>query len=121
MKLRIKGDSIRLRLSKTDVANLCREGVVEEETHFPHTLFKYRLEPSADEKHSATFSNNLLTVRIPASFISGWMDNEVVGTEGWCKTEGSADLRILVEKDFKCLDATHESQEDNYENPNKTC
>lgn len=121
MKLRIKGNSIRLRLTKTDVSKLCSEGWVEEQTHFPGAVLKYRLEASSEEKHSAQFSNNILSVHIPASFVSVWKENDVVGTEGWYKTENNPDLKILVEKDFKCLDATHESQEDNYENPNQSC
>jgi hypothetical protein len=30
-------------------------------------------------------------------------------------------LYLLLEKDFVCLDETMESQNDHYENPNKTC
>jgi len=30
-------------------------------------------------------------------------------------------LYLLLEKDFVCLDETHEDQADNFENPNKTC
>jgi hypothetical protein len=30
-------------------------------------------------------------------------------------------LKLLLEKDFVCLDHTDEDQSDNYPNPNKTC
>lgn len=121
MKLRIKGNSIRLRLTKTDVSKLCTEGFVEEQTHFPGAVLSYRLESSPGEIHSAALTENKLTVRIPAGFVSGWRDNDVVGTEGIFKSGDNPDLKILVEKDFKCLDTTHENQDDNYENPNQSC
>ena len=51
MKIRIKGDSIRLRLSQTDVAKIGAGNAVLENTHFNDSFFSYLLvshtEPTA--------------------------------------------------------------------------
>ena len=44
MKIRLKGDTIRYRLTKTEVESLCTKGYVEEITHFGEQVFKYALE-----------------------------------------------------------------------------
>ena len=41
MKIRIKGNSLRYRLTKTDVENFDRDGYLEESTNFGSQLFKY--------------------------------------------------------------------------------
>ena len=41
MKIRIKGNSIRLRLTKTEVDNFAANGFVEEKTEFGNNYFLY--------------------------------------------------------------------------------
>ena len=45
----------------------------------------------------------------------------LVGFNATKQVSDAESLYILVEKDFKCLDEATEDQQDNYENPNKTC
>ena len=122
MKLRIKGNSIRLRLSKKDVATLHDEGMVADRTSFGKNTLRYVLKQTDTATAlTASFDNNDITVFIPASFVAGWPDNDIVGTDARMPLTGTDSLYILVEKDFVCLDETTEDQSDNYANPNKSC
>jgi len=46
MKLRIRGDSIRLRLKQGEVAQFAAGESIVEETHFPGAVLTYRLDVS---------------------------------------------------------------------------
>lgn len=122
MKLRIKGNSLRLRLSKTDVEKLVVAKYLEERTSFGSNSFGYALQiKDAGDEVSADFDGSKITVFIPEIFIKGWAINDVVGFNATKQVSEAESLYILVEKDFKCLDEVTEDQQDNYENPNKTC
>lgn len=118
MKLRIKGNSIRLRLSKTEVATLCADGVLREQTDFAETSFVYVLMKSGEQKNiEATFTGHQLTVFVPGSMLEGWPQNQVVSLDNRLPDGAVPSLYILIEKDFKCIDNTIEDQSDNYDHP----
>ena len=54
-------------------------------------------------------------------YLTGWASNSVVGFEETVNVGNDQILHLLLEKDFKCLDEAIGDQQDNYENPNKTC
>ena len=122
MKLRIKGNSLRLRLSKPEVEKLAVAKYLEERMSFGNNTFRYALQvKDAGDKLSADFDGGKITVFIPEVFIKDWVVNDVIGFNGMEQVSDTETLYILVEKDFRCLDETTEDQSDNYENPNKTC
>ncbi len=122
MKLRIKGNSIRFRLTRSEVDKLALTGYLEEQTLFGQTKFLYALQTIADEnKSSATFADNKMTMFVPTDFIKDWPHNDIVGLNFNMPITATDTLYLLLEKDFVCLDETTEDQSDNYENPNKTC
>ena len=122
MKLRIKGNSLRLRLSKSDVATLAEKGRVSDQISFGFLSLTYELKMNNGiEKLQAFFSNDIISVHINESFAKAWKDNEVIGINGTQEIKNEEVLKLLVEKDFQCLDPTHEDQSDNYINPNSTC
>jgi len=121
MKLRIKGNSLRIRLSKTEVSKLADTGYLEEQTLFPNNHFIYALQRTEAAALSVTFESNKITMFVPDSFIKNWSVNNVVGLDSKMPLPGDESLYLLLEKDFVCLDHTTEDQSDNYENPNKTC
>jgi hypothetical protein len=123
MKLRIRSNSIRYRLTKTDVATLSKSGVIEEHTEFPGgPVFRYRLEANSGiEDLEAGYEKNTITIYIPQKMLMGWADSETVGFEHTLDLPNGRKLFLLIEKDFVCLDHTLEDQSDNYENPNKVC
>lgn len=122
MKLRIKGNSIRFRLSKSEVSKLAVTGYLEEQTLFGETRFVYALqaEEAVNELY-AKLDQNKITMFVPLNYVKDWPVNNVVGFEASISLPGGNNLNLLLEKDFACLDHTTEDQSDNYENPNKVC
>ncbi|MES2850101.1 MAG: hypothetical protein V4685_13670 [Bacteroidota bacterium] len=120
MKLRIKGNSIRLRLSKPEVEMLSSAGIIKEQTDFAGNSFVYCLKKDTTGELKASFTNNQLVVFIPGEFVHDWPGNNIVGIDNKLVDGSLPQLYILVEKDFKCIDDTTEDQSDNYDNP-KTC
>lgn len=112
MKIRIKGNSLRYRLTKTDVEQFDKDGYIEETTTFGTQVFKYALQRSITEVLTASFNNNTITMYMPAAMANNWTGSDRVGCES-----NSSSLYLLVEKDFKCLDNVAEDQSDNYPNP----
>lgn len=122
MKIRIQGDSIRIRLSKSEVNQLVNEGIVEEKTSFLNSSFGYCLKRIAGiTELSATYETDKIIMFVPESILENWPTNNVVGFEAHMPISETDSLYLLLEKDFKCLDNTSEDQSDNFENPNKTC
>ena len=122
MKLRIKGNSLRYRLSRSEVAKFVTTGYLEEQTLFGQNKFMYALQIAGNgDELAATFDQNKITMFVPAVLLQGWPENDVVGFNANMPLTDSSSLYLLLEKDFICLDDTTEDQTDNYENPHKTC
>jgi hypothetical protein len=112
MKIRIKGNSLRYRLTKTDVENFDRDGYLEETTHFGAKIFKYALQRSVNNSLIADFNDNTITMYMPVTMALEWTSSDRVGYES-----NNSEMYLLIEKDFKCLDNVAEDQSDNYPNP----
>lgn len=123
MKIRIKGNSIRYRLSKTEIDNFAKNGLLEESTAFLNgPSFYYRLQKKESINNlEATFSGNQINLFVPEKIAAEWTTTDVVGFNNKMDIGDGKSLFLLIEKDFVCLDHTFEDQKDNYENPNKTC
>lgn len=123
MKIRIKGDSIRLRLTKSEVDALASVGNVEEHTHLPGGTLTYMLRSDDGTSDlNASFQERMIVVSMPVKLATAWPGNDVVGYRNIISVGEGISLSILVEKDFKCIDApAEEDQSDNYEHPNITC
>jgi hypothetical protein len=123
MKIRIKGNSIRYRLTKTEIDNFGKNGWLEERTEFPNgPSFQYRLERKAGiETLEADFSDNRICVYVPGTIAAEWTTTNIVGYDYKVNIGEGKELFLLIEKDFVCLDHTFEDQSDNYPNPNNPC
>ena len=124
MKIRIKGNSVRFRLTKTEVENFAKDGVFTSETHLLGGVFKYRLQRSEDYTHLAAEWNqadNEIIFFIPKSIAQEWTETNEVGFQHIQILPDGTELFLLLEKDFVCLDNTFEDQSDNYPNPNAVC
>ena len=118
MKIRIKGDTVRFRLTKTEVESLCARGELHERTRFPSGEFRYGLRVEGDRSQfGATFDGATITVLLPEETVRGWADDARVGFETELALESGGSLGLLIEKDFVCLDNTREDQSDNYPHP----
>lgn len=121
MKIRIKGNFVRYRLTQSEVLQLKEKGLVSEETHFgprPDQVFAYTLEADTSIADlSASFSNNTIRLLLPKSDADAWYDSDRVGFKTAIEVAPGVQLSLLLEKDFVCLDDTQEDQSDNYPNP----
>lgn len=123
MKIRIKGNSVRLRLSKSEVELFGKVGYVEEKTEFLNSNFCYAIQKMYDG-HSldASFTDQKLTVFVPKSVMQEWVNTDVVGFNHYLPLSEEKTLFLLIEKDYKCIDGeVDEDQSDYYDNPVKTC
>lgn len=122
MKLRIRGDSIRLRLTQSEVKKLAEEGRVEESTRFgPDDRFTYAISVGGAEL-SAKLSTRGIEVTVPGEVARSWATSDSVGIEGARELGDGSSFRILVEKDFACLTTRpHEDDTDAFPNPSSTC
>ncbi|WP_146157752.1 DUF7009 family protein [Enhygromyxa salina] len=98
MKLRIRGDSLRLRLTRGEVQQLRTTGRVSASTQFGARTLEYVLCSADVDAAQARFEGDCIEVTLPRSLANTWADTEQVGIEA---EQGV--LRLLIEKDFQCL------------------
>ena len=119
MKVRIKGNFIRYRLSKSEVEDLSLTGIVKETTCLGvNNFFTYSLvSKDGIENLEANFMDGNLIIFLPKENAQNWFTNSKVGYRSTVKIDEKNILVLLVEKDFQCLDETEEDQSNNYPNP----
>lgn len=122
MKIRIKGNTVRYRLTKSDIATLVDTGNLEDKTEFIGSTLVYSIKTDVDESLSADFLNNTITLKVPSVLLSNWADTSQVSLENNMPLANGSQLYLLLEKDFKCIDGdVSEDQSDFFENPNLNC
>jgi hypothetical protein len=123
MKIRIKGNSIRMRLTRSEVESFGKEGYLEERTEFGDKIFIYALAvKTSGNELSATFAGEKITMYVPVQMVSEWTTTDKVGYDNVMAVGDGKSLSLLLEKDFKCIDDNVlENQDDNYENPLTIC
>ena len=115
MKLRIRGDSLRLRLSQSEVATFAERGALEDATTFgPSAKLSYAM--AFGDSLGATLTGARILVTVPAAAARAWATNEEVGLEATQST-GEGTLKILVEKDFACLTPRGSEDADAFPHP----
>ena len=122
MKIRIKGNTVRYRLTKSDIATLVDTGNLEDKTEFIGSTLVYSIKTAVDESLSADFLNNTITLNVPSELLTNWADTSQVSLESNMPLANGSKLYLLLEKDFKCIDGdVSEDQSDFFENPNLNC
>src|SRR6185369_3001866 len=119
MKLRLKSNSIRLRLGRSELAHLLEHHTIKESTPFTplHTL-TYVLSTTTAPHIAATFEHNAIHVRVPLNTLRCWAASPDLSLSATQPINDSTSLSILIEKDLECRDpATRESQLDAFPNP----
>jgi len=122
MKLRVRGDSLRFRLTQQEVDRLIAEGRVAECVRFSPSdadQLRYTLEASETALNvSARFGGGQVIVTVPARCAAEWAKTDAVGITSTQAIGYGVDLRIAIEKDFRCLQPrTDEDESDNFPNP----
>jgi hypothetical protein len=113
MKLRFHENTMRLRLSQSEVAQLAATGSVDERIEFvSDQTLSYELESADRDDVVALFENNCIRVVLPKATVKQWAASDEIGIEGEC-----GPLRVLIEKDFQCLHPDAPQSEDAFPNP----
>ena len=115
MKLRIQGNSLRLRVTQSEVGRLAEQGCVESSIEFGGTgLLNYSLVSSGSaDRIMATFDGADIRVTVPSGVMKAWAESDEVGIE----SPSHARPQVLIEKDFQCLHNAAENAPDAYPNP----
>ncbi len=118
MKIRIKGNSIRYRLTKTEVKTFCETGYVEEKTDFGDATFTYALKAlDGINGIGAKFQSNTITLFLEKYDSRQWYESNQISFHHNIEYTDGTVLHLLIEKDFVCMDEREEDQSDNYPNP----
>ena len=115
MKLRIHSNSLRLRLSQSEVTRLGESGSVEEKIAFGGGPgLSYAIESGETPGVSASFDGARIRVLAPSPEVRRWIESDQTGIEA-----SSGPLRVIIEKDFQCLHRESEEDADSFPNPLK--
>jgi hypothetical protein len=100
MKLRIRGNSLRMRVSKTELAKIAETGKVEDTVRFSsEQSLRYSIEVRPTGAVTATFADAAIVVTLPKSRLDLWRRPGEVSVEGSQPVGGGKVLQILLEKD----------------------
>ncbi len=116
MKIRILGNSLRLRLSQSEVSNLAEDMHVSDSIDFGGRKLIYALQGADTEKIYAEYSGDIVTVNVPEKMIRQWTSTDQVGFDYKQPLNDNEFLSILVEKDFACI-TPRKGEDDLYPNP----
>jgi hypothetical protein len=121
VKLRLQFNSIRFRLKRSEVEQFAQTGRLEEEIFLgtgSDEIFRYILESTgAVSTTRAVLAPRTVIVQVPLEAVMRWASSDQIGIEGEQPVAHQANLRILIEKDFACIDGTDEGNADTFPNP----
>ncbi|MFP6814412.1 MAG: hypothetical protein VB949_01915 [Pseudomonadales bacterium] len=102
MKLRIRANSVRLRLSDDEVVQISRGESIIEETPFPGGLLVYQLSVGGEEISARFSATQGIEISLPEDQASGWAARGGVALSRRVNVGGDGGtLMVLIEKDLK--------------------
>ncbi|UOQ73111.1 DUF7009 family protein [Hymenobacter cellulosilyticus] len=105
MKLRLEDNSLRLRLSESEVQQFAETGRVAVALPLgptAHDSLTYALERAENEEFRITHGAGAITVKVPAALANHWTSTDQNGLSATLMMAGDQPLKILVEKDLDC-------------------
>lgn len=128
MKLRVRQNLIRFRLTRSEVERLENEGSVSESIifgHHPDRRLTYSLIADGSiNAFESDFRDGTIVVKVPKQRALQWCGSDEAGIEARVPIGDDAALNILIEKDFACLKARPgEDESDAFPHPavSETC
>jgi hypothetical protein len=111
MKLRLRGNSVRLRVNQREVAALAAGRALSEGVRFPAgNSFIYTLEPFPASAPEASFRDGIICVKVPDSTLRDWATDDTIGLYFDLPGRGSI-LKITIEKDLECVNESVEERD----------
>ncbi len=125
MKLRIKGNTLRLRVSRSELTSLLNGNRVEDAIQFtaaPESRLTYGLQVAPQVKPvEIEWKPQSVTVSISEEQMKSWAMEAEVGIYEAVDLGPAGALAVMIEKDFACLEGTEEENADSFANPNAAC
>ena len=119
MKLRIKGNSIRFRLTKSGVDDLAAFGCVSSACEIlpGSSSLHFELKATDTRDIQVEFRDQSLICFLPADAVARWASSDEVALQAELQPSQNQ-LKILIEKDFTCLvHRPGEDESDHFPNP----
>lgn len=117
MKIRLRGNGIRYRLDKTDIELLETTGKVESITHIGAGTLHFCIRGKEITDPIIKLEQDGVHLLVPLTRLADWYTPEQVGFELILPNADGSELKILVEKDFKCLTERNEDESQSFDNP----
>jgi len=120
MKLRIRGNSLRLRISQTEMQRLLTDGAIADTICFgsaPDARLTYVLtHRAAEDELGVEYRQQTVSVVLSTRAATAWAQGDEVGVYGSAAT-ANGPLEVMVEKDYACLDGNDPVDQDAFPNP----
>jgi hypothetical protein len=99
MKLCIRGNTLRLEVSKIELAKLAETGAAENAVRFSsEQSLRYAIEVRPTGAVTATFAGDSILVALPKSRLDLWLRRDEVSIEGSQPIGGGKVLQIVLAK-----------------------
>jgi hypothetical protein len=124
MKLRIRGNSLRFRITRSEVARLIDTGRIEEAVFFTiddDCKLTYAVELEREEQQrflELRYRPSEIVIVLPIEQARAWAEGNIVGIYHSIDLGIRGPLELIVEKDFACLDGADADNVDAFPNPN---
>jgi hypothetical protein len=122
MKLRIQGNSLRIRVGRSELAQFLHQGRIEDTVQFtpaPEARLTYALEvsPALATQTQVRYSPQEIAVILAPRQVVQWSMETEVGVYTQIPIGAGNLLEVIVEKDFTCLDRSDADNKDAFANP----
>lgn len=121
MKVRIKDNSLRLRIARSEVDTLLSRGRIEETLWLApgETARQTWALTHSEAVHNTTVSYNPpeIVLAFPSAEIQRWAASDEVGIYATIDLDPRGSLDLLIEKDFACLHGDEAQNQDAFPNP----
>jgi hypothetical protein len=121
MKIRIQGNSLRIRVGRSELAHFLHDGRIEDTVQFtpaPEARLTYALEVSpGNTQTQVRYSPQEVAVILAPRQVVQWSQETEVGVYTQVPIGTGDSLEVIVEKDFACLDRSDEGNKDTFANP----
>ena len=122
MKIRLYKDSVRLRISPSELSQLSDGNTINESFNWPGTgnsKLQFSIIPGDGPLAHADMSSGSYSIRIGIQRLKDWEASDEVGIYDKLSLPEQGSLSISIEKDFECKGRDSEDKTDRFTNPNE--
>ena len=119
MKIRLLDQSLRIRISKTELDTLADGADVIAITDFGFKSIQFVLKKTDTSGIVLTESQRAICLGIPINYVNRMHTSNKVGFQQRILLSNNLYLNCKIEKDYKCLTERNEDESDLFINPNK--